>query len=319
MPRSMWRYIINRIFISIPLLFLVTVLVFSLIHLIPGDPIDYLFADEILTPEIRAAHEESLGLNKSLPTQYFLWLSRVLRGDLGMSIQMGRPSLDLILERLPATLLLSFSATVIALLIALPAGIIAAVRRRTFYDYFFMGLALLGSALPQFWLGILLILVFSLLLGVLPSSGYASPLTAPLDSLQYLALPSLTLGAGMAALIARMTRAEMLEELGKEYVQTARAKGLPESLVIFKHTLRNALVPIITVIGVQFGRLLGGTVIVEYIFSWPGVGSLVVEAIYSRDYPLVQALILTFALIFLSVNSFVDVLYRYVNPRITLE
>ncbi len=173
----MWRYIINRIFISIPLLFLVTVLVFSLIHLIPGDPIDYLFADEILTPEIRAAHEESLGLNKSLPTQYFLWLSRVLRGDLGMSIQMGRPSLNLILERLPATLLLSFSATVIALLIALPAGIIAAVRRRTFYDYFFMGLALLGSALPQFWLGILLILVFSLLLGVLPSSGYASPLT----------------------------------------------------------------------------------------------------------------------------------------------
>ena len=315
----MWRYIINRIFISIPLLFLVTVLVFSLIHLIPGDPIDYLFADEILTPEIRAAHEESLGLNKSLPTQYFLWLSRVLRGDLGMSIQMGRPSLNLILERLPATLLLSFSATVIALLIALPAGIIAAVRRRTFYDYFFMGLALLGSALPQFWLGILLILVFSLLLGVLPSSGYASPLTAPLDSLQYLALPSLTLGAGMAALIARMTRAEMLEELGKEYVQTARAKGLPESLVIFKHTLRNALVPIITVIGVQFGRLLGGTVIVEYIFSWPGVGSLVVEAIYSRDYPLVQALILTFALIFLSVNSFVDVLYRYVNLRITLE
>lgn len=315
----MWRCIINRIFISIPLLFLVTVLVFSLIHLIPGDPIDYLFADEILTPEIRAAHEESLGLNKSLPTQYFLWLSRVLRGDLGMSIQMGRPSLDLILERLPATLLLSFSATVIALLIALPAGIIAAVRRRTFYDYFFMGLALLGSALPQFWLGILLILVFSLLLGVLPSSGYASPLTAPLDSLQYLALPSFTLGAGMAALIARMTRAEMLEELGKEYVQTARAKGLPEGLVIFKHTLRNALVPIITVIGVQFGRLLGGTVIVEYIFSWPGVGSLVVEAIYSRDYPLVQALILTFALIFLSVNSFVDVLYRYVNPRITLE
>ncbi len=315
----MWRYIINRIFISIPLLFLVTVLVFSLIHLIPGDPIDYLFADEILTPEIRAAHEESLGLNKSLPTQYFLWLSRVLRGDLGMSIQMGRPSLDLILERLPATLLLSLSATVIALLIALPAGIIAAVRRRTFYDYAFMGLALLGSALPQFWLGILLILVFSLLLGVLPSSGYASPLTAPLDSLQYLALPSLTLGAGMAALIARMTRAAMLEELGKEYVQTARAKGLPEGLVIFKHTLRNALVPIITVIGVQFGRLLGGTVIVEYIFSWPGVGSLVVEAIYSRDYPLVQALILTFALIFLSVNSFVDVLYRYVNPRITLE
>ena len=315
----MWRYIINRIFISIPLLFLVTVLVFSLIHLIPGDPIDYLFADEILTPEIRAAHEESLGLNKSLPTQYFLWLSRVLRGDLGMSIQMGRPTLDLILERLPATLLLSLSATVIALLIALPAGIIAAVRRRTFYDYAFMGLALLGSALPQFWLGILLILVFSLLLGLLPSSGYASPLTAPLDSLQYLALPSLTLGAGMAAIIARMTRAAMLEELGKEYVQTARAKGLPEGLVIFKHTLRNALVPIVTVIGVQFGRLLGGTVIVEYIFSWPGVGSLVVEAIYSRDYPMVQALILTFALIFLSVNFLVDVLYKYVNPRITLE
>ncbi len=315
----MRRYVLNRLVVSIPVFFLISVIAFSLIHLIPGDPVEYLFSGEILTPEIRAAHVKALGLDKPLPLQYLDWMLRLLRGDLGISIQMGRPILDLILERFPATLLLTISASIVSVLIAIPAGIIAAVKRNTAYDFQVMILALLGISIPNFWLGILLILFFSVYLGILPSSGYAGPLTDPLVSLKYLFLPSVTLGTGMAAIVARMTRAEMLEEIGKEYVRTARAKGLPEHLVILKHTLKNALVPTITVVGLQFGRLLGGTVIVERIFSWPGVGSLVVDGILSRDYPLVQASVLMFAVIFVSVNFIVDILYKYVNPRITLE
>ena len=182
-----------------------------------------------------------------------------------------------------------------------------------------MSFALLGISIPNFWLGILLILAFSLYFPILPASGYEASITAPWTTLSYLIMPSVTLGTGMAAIVARMTRSEMLEEIGKEYVRTARAKGLAERRVIFKHTLKNALVPVITVIGLQFGRLLGGTVIVEHVFAWPGVGSLVVGAVYSRDYPLVQALILVFAVIFVTVNFFVDILYKYANPRITLE
>lgn len=315
----MRRYILNRALASIPVFFLISAIVFSLIHLIPGDPIDFLFSDEVLTPEIRAAHEKSLGLDKPLPLQYVRWISKLLRGDFGMSIRMGRPIFELILERLPATLLLTISATLVSVLIAIPAGIGAAIKRNTVYDYQFMLFALLGISIPNFWLGILLILLCSVYLGVLPSSGYVELFVDPWRSLQHLVLPSVTLGSGMAAIIARMTRSEMLEEIGKEYVRTARAKGMPERLVILKHTLKNALVPTITVVGLQFGRLLGGAIIVERIFSWPGVGSLVVDAIYSRDYPLVQASVLVFAVIFVSVNFIVDILYKYVNPRITLE
>jgi len=223
------------------------------------------------------------------------------------------------LERFPATFLLTLVASIISVLIAIPAGVIAAVKRNTSADYLAMLFALLGISIPNFWLAILLILTFSLYLPLLPSSGYVASFADPLGTLKSFLLPSLTLGAGMAAIVARMTRSQMLEEIGKEYVRTARAKGMPESLVIFKHTLKNALVPTITVIGLQFGRLLGGAVIVEYVFSWPGMGSLVVDAVYSRDYPLVQALVLVFALIFVSVNFVVDVLYKYFNPRISLE
>jgi peptide/nickel transport system permease protein len=315
----MLRYILNRVVVAIPVFFLISVIVFSLIHFIPGDPVEYLFSGETLTPEIRAAHAKALGMDKPLPLQYLDWMARLFRGDLGMSIQMGRPILDLILERLPATLLLTISASIVSVFIAIPAGIIAAMKRNTVYDFQVMILALLGISIPNFWLGILLILFFSVHLGMFPSSGYAGLLTDPLASLKYLILPSATLGAGMAAIVARMTRSEMLEEISKEYVRTARAKGLPEYLVIFKHTLKNALVPTMTVVGLQFGRLLGGTVIVERIFSWPGVGSLVVDAIFSRDYPLVQAAVLMFAVIFVGVNFLVDILYKFVNPRITLE
>lgn len=315
----MQRYVLSRLVIFIPVFFLVSVIVFFLIHLIPGDPIEYLFSAEILTPELRAEHAKALGLDKPLVLQYMDWMTRLFRGDLGMSIQMGRPILDLVLERLPATLLLTISASIVSVFIALPAGIIAAIKRNTAYDFQVMILALLGISIPNFWLGILLILFFGVYLGVLPASGYADLLTDPLASLKYLLLPSVTLGAGMAAVVARMVRSEILEEISKEYVRTARAKGLPEHLVIFKHALKNALMPTITVVGLQFGRLLGGAVIVERVFSWPGIGSLVVDAIFSRDYPLVQASVLVFAVVFVTVNFVVDILYTFVNPRIALE
>lgn len=315
----MQKYILRRLVISVPVLLLVSGIVFSLIHLIPGDPIDYLFADETLTPEIRARYERELGLDQPLLIQYGTWLGNVLRGDLGMSIQMGRPILGLIGERVPATLLLALAATLVAVVIAIPAGIIAAIKRHTSYDYLFMTSALFGISIPHFWLGILLILLFSVFLDVLPSSGYRALLSDPLGSLLHLFLPAITLGTGMAAIVARMTRAEMLEEIGKEYVRTARAKGMPEHRVIFRHILKNALLPTITILGIQFGRLMGGMVVVEHVFAWPGLGSLVVDAVYSRDYPMVQALVLTFAAIAVSVNMGVDILYKYVNPRITLE
>ncbi len=315
----MSRYVLKRLVLSVPVLLLVSGIVFSLIHLIPGGPIDYLFADETLTPEIRAQYERDLGLDRPLLIQYATWLGRVLRGDLGNSIQMGRPILDLIWERVPATLLLAVAAISVCVLIAIPAGVIAAIKRHTSYDYLLMTSAIFGISIPHFWLGILLILFFSVFLDVLPSSGYRALFSDPLGSLEHLILPSITLGTGMAAIVARMTRSEMLEEMGQEYVRTARAKGMPERRVIFRHILKNAMVPTITILGIQFGRLMGGMVVVEHVFAWPGLGSLVVDAVYSRDYPMVQGLVLTFAVIAVSINMTVDVLYRYVNPRITLE
>ena len=316
----MRQYIINRLLILFPVLFLVSVIVFSLLHMIPGDPVDFIFATEDLTdPSVREDFERILGLDKPLHIQYLVWLGGVLIGDFGESIHYQRSNMELIVERFPATILLTIFSTVVSILISIPAGVIAAIRRNTPRDYTAMSFALLGISIPNFWLGILLILAFSLYLPILPSSGYEASLTSPWTTLSYLILPSITLGTGMAAIVARMTRSEMLEEIGKEYVRTARAKGLAERRVIFKHTLKNALVPVLTVIGLQFGRLLGGTVIVEHVFAWPGVGSLVVGAVYGRDYPLVQALILIFAVIFVVVNFFVDILYKYANPRITLE
>lgn len=316
----MRQYIINRLLILIPVLFLVSVIVFSLLHMIPGDPVDFIFATEDLAdPSVRADFESILGLDKPLYVQYLVWIGKVLLGDFGESIHYHRSNLELIVERFPATILLTIFATIVSIVISIPAGVIAAIRRNTASDYTAMSFALLGISIPNFWLGILLILAFSLYFPILPASGYEASFSAPLTTLSYLIMPSITLGTGMAAIVARMTRSEMLEEIGKEYVRTARAKGLAERRVIFKHTLKNALVPVITVIGLQFGRLLGGTVIVEHVFAWPGVGSLVVGAVYSRDYPLVQALILVFAVIFVTVNFFVDILYKYANPRITLE
>ncbi len=316
----MGRYIVNRLIVMIPVLFLVSVIVFSLIHFIPGNPVDFIFAElKVTDPEARLQLERSLGLDKPLPIQYITWMGKILRGDFGESIFYRRSNFEIIRERFPATLLLTTISMFIAVILAIPAGVFAAIKRHTWGDYMAMILALFGISVPHFWLGILLILTFSLYFPILPSSGYVLSLKEPLKTLSHFILPALTLGTGTAAVVARMTRSEMLEEINKEYVRTARAKGVPERAVIFRHTLKNALVPTLTVIGLLFGRLLGGAVIVEYIFAWPGIGGLMIDAIYSRDYPLIQVLILLFALVFIGVNFFIDILYKYVDPRIKLE
>jgi peptide/nickel transport system permease protein len=291
-----------------------------LIHLIPGSPVDFIFAEvPMSTPEIRLELEKSLGLDKPIYEQYFNWMGKILQGDFGESIFYRRSNYELIVERFPATLLLTLSATFMAVLFAIPMGVLAAIKRHSGIDYLAMVFSLIGISVPHFWLGILLILAFSLYLPILPSSGYVLSLKEPLETLKHFVLPAVTMGTSMAAIVARMTRSEMLEELGKEYVRTARAKGVPERTIIFKHALKNALVPTITVIGLHFGRLLGGAVIIEYIFAWPGIGGLVIDAIYSRDYPLVQILILLFALIFIVINLVVDIFYKYADPRIRLQ
>tara|TARA_B100001123_G_C15190973_1_gene979364 strand:- start:225 stop:1175 length:951 start_codon:yes stop_codon:yes gene_type:complete len=316
----MARYILHRLLILMPVLILVSMFCFSLLHLIPGDPIDFMFSDEDLDDaETRAMFEKALGLDMPVWKQYLVWIGNILQGDFGQSIHFEQPNTDLILERFPATLLLTVAAMIVSFIIAIPAGVIAAIKRNTPTDHAAMTFALFGISIPNFWFGILLIMAFSIYFPILPSSGYEASITDPIETLKFVALPAITLGTAVAAILARMTRSEMLEEIGKEYVRTARAKGVSERMVIFKHTLKNAMVPILTLLGLQFANLLGGTVIVETVFQWPGVGSLVIDAVYGRDYPLVQALILIFAVIFVVVNFFVDILYKWANPRITLE
>ncbi len=316
----MGKYVLNRIIVVCPVLIIVSVIAFSLIHFIPGSPVDYIYAEvPTTTPEMRHALEASLGLDKPLHEQYFSWIGKILRGEFGDSIFYRRPNYDLIAERFPATLALTLVATFLALLVAIPMGVVAAIKRHSVIDYAAMVFSVIGISVPHFWLAILLILAFSLYLPIFPSSGYALSLSEPLETLKHFALPAATLATGMAAIVARMVRSEMLEELSKEYIRTARAKGVSEGTIIFKHALKNALVPVITVIGLRFGALLSGAVIIEYIFAWPGIGGLVIDAIYSRDYPLVQILILLFAVIFIGINLAVDILYKYADPRIKLE
>lgn len=316
----MQRYILHRILVLLPVLILISLFCFSMLHMIPGDPIDVMFdEDDFDDAETRVFYEKLLGLDRPFHEQYIMWLGKVLQGDFGNSIHFDRPNAEIIWERFPATILLAFGAIIVSIVIAIPAGVIAAIKRNTAADHGAMTFALLGISIPNFWLGILLIMAFSIYFPILPSSGFEASIADPVETIKYLILPSITLGTALSAILARMTRSEMLEEIGKEYVRTARAKGVPERTVIFKHTLKNAMVPILTLLGLQIANLLGGTVIVETVFQWPGVGSLVVDAIYGRDYPLVQALILIFAVIFVTVNFFVDILYKWANPRITLE
>ncbi|MEA3276614.1 MAG: nickel ABC transporter permease [Pseudomonadota bacterium] len=285
----------------------VCTLVFLLIHLVPGDPVEAMLG-ESARPADRAAMRQALGLDRPLSEQYLTYLGRLVRLDLGQSFHYQQPVRVLLAERIPPTLELTAAALALALLLAVPLGVMAARHRGDALDSGAMSFSLLGISVPNFWLGPVLILVFSLWLGWTPVSGRDGALS--------LVLPALTLGTALAAVLARMVRSSVLEVLGEDYVRTARAKGLSEAAVLWRHALRNAWLPVLTLVGLQLGGLLGGAVITETVFAWPGVGSLLVEAIQSRDYPVVQACVLLISLAYVLVNTLTDLAYAWVDPRI---
>jgi len=304
---------LTRLVLTLPVVWLVVSLVFLLIHLVPGDPILQMLGDGATPADIGALRHQ-YGLDQPLWTQYVHYWAGVLHGNLGSSIRLHDSVAHLIEARYPYTLALTVTALGLALALALPAGIVAAVRRGRWLDQVLSVVSLFGLSVPGIALGPLLILVFSILLGWLPVSGANATGSASIDW-RYLVLPSVAMGASLAAILTRMVRTAMLEELGQDYIRTARAKGLSETAVVCRHALPNALVPIITVVGLQFGALLAGAIVTETIFSWPGLGRLVVSAISNRDYALVQGCLLSIGLTYVLVNLLTDVVYRWVNPR----
>ncbi|MCL5075981.1 MAG: ABC transporter permease [Chloroflexi bacterium] len=313
----MSRYISQRLILLLPVLLGVSIVIFLSISLIPGDVVQVLLgAQAEASPEQLEQMRRLFGLDRPLYVQYFGWLSDALRGNLGNSLRTGRAILPDILSRFGVTAELTLVATLISLIIALPLGILSALRQDTILDFLFRILGLIGLSVPNFWLATMLILLTSLYFGWLPPLEFTPFFVAPLTNLKIIFLPALTLGAGMAAAVMRMTRSSFLEVLRQEYIQTARAKGLRERLILFRHALKNAAIPIITIIGLQIGMLLGGAVIIEEIFSLPGLGRFLLDSIYQRDYPLVQGCTLFIAFVFVLVNLFVDVLYSFLDPRI---
>jgi ABC-type dipeptide/oligopeptide/nickel transport system permease component len=301
-------YVTRRLAQALIVLLGISVVVFVILHL-TGDPTVLMLPPDVTAEEV-ARFRKAMGFDDPLPVQYWRFLRGVLQGNFGNSLRHDEPALGLVWERMPATLELTVVALAVALLLAIPAGIVSAIFRNTAVDYVSTVVALVGQAMPTFWLGIMLILVFAVGLQVLPSSGRGSFLN--------LILPALTLGLFTAARTMRLTRSALLEVLGQDYVRTARAKGVAERGVVWKHALRNASIPVITIVGLELGTLLGGAVITETIFAWPGVGRLSVQAIYNRDYPLVQASVFVLASIFVLVNLAVDLVYTYLDPRIRL-
>ena len=312
-------YTINRILQAIPVIFILSVLVFGFVHALPGDVIDTMTsieADE--DPEVRAALEEEFGLNKPVYVQYFIWVGRALQGDFGKSLVTRRPVNVELIERIPATMYLALVGIILSILIAVPLGTLAAVKRNSPTDYAAQVVSLMGISIPEFWFAILCILLFSLQLGWLPSSGYVGLFDDPQKSIWYLILPALAVGFRQAAFTTRLTRSTMLDEISKEYVDTARSLGLSERKVIYKYTLRNALIPTITISGLQLANLLGGTVVLESIFAWPGIGQAIFQSIQLRDFPVIQAGVLVLGVMVVVINLLVDLLYRVLNPRVGL-
>ncbi len=318
------RYIVQRFLQLIPVLILVSLAVFLIIRLIPGDPVLVMLG---IDPEQRVriseeqyqALQQQLGFDRPIYVQYFHWVNKVIHGDLGLSLSSRRPIFEVLFERYPATIYLALISLLTGLAIAIPMGVIAAIRQNTGADYAAMGFALWGIAMPNFWLALMLIVLFSLKLGWLPSIGYASPLEDPFRFLQHVFLPAIVMGTDLAAPLTRYIRAEMLEQLKQDYVRTAWAKGLPSRRVIVRHALKNSLIAAVTVVGLQTARLLGGSTIVETVFSWPGVGRLLIEGIYARDYPIVQGAVLIIAVTYVMINLVVDIVYKWLDPRIKLE
>jgi peptide/nickel transport system permease protein/oligopeptide transport system permease protein len=306
----MLQYVFKRLLSTVPVLIGISLLLFFMLRMLPGDPAQVL-AGQMATPEEVENIRHQLGLDRPVFTQYAFFLGRLARFDLGRSARTQNPVSQEIWARLPNTLLLAVVAIALACLFGIPAGIISAVRPYSWLDYLVTSMALFGISMPVFWLGLMLVVVFSILLKWLPAGGTGS--------WEHVILPSITLAAFVVAFIARMTRSSMLEVLSQDYTTTARSKGLKEQVVIVKHALKNALIPIITVVGLQFGLLLGGAVLTETVFAWPGLGRLIVDSILARDYPMIQGAILVFGLLYILVNLIVDLLYACVDPRIRYD
>lgn len=306
----MSRRLLLRLLLALPALWLICTMVFLLVHIVPGDPVEQMLGEGARLEDLTQLRH-ALGLDLPIGVQYGRYLGGVLRGDLGQSLRFQQPVLRVVLERYPATLELAVVALLVCAAISIPAGVVAAHRRGSSTDRTVSVLTLLGLSVPNFALGPVLILLFSVELGWLPVSGRGG--------VPHLVLPAITLGAALAAILARMVRTSMIEELSSDYVRTARAKGLPERVVLFRHAFRNALIPVITILGLQFGTLLAGTIVTETIFSWPGIGRLAVQAIEARDYPLLQGCILVIAVSYVVVNLATDVVYALVDPRVRFE
>src|SRR5438552_5872854 len=313
----MFAYLLRRIAIIIPTLVFVSIIIFGLQQLLPGDPALALAGEE-RDPNVIAFLRHKYHLDEPLPVRYGLWAMGVLRGDLGESIRINKPVLDLVVEKLPVTAELAGLALVVALVIGIPAGVISAVKNGTVIDYAANVFALWGLSTPNFWLGFLLILLFSVELGWLPASGFVSPAENLKQNFLTLIMPAFVLGNAIAAVMMRHTRSAMLQVLSADYVRTARAKGLSERRVVLRHALRNALVPVVTLGALYFAALLGGALITEIVFAWPGIGRLAVQAIQNRDFPLVQAVVLLSAVVFVASNLLIDLTYVWLNPRIRL-
>ena len=308
-------YLIKRLLAAIPVLLIVSLMAFSFIHIIPGDPAMAMLGLNATPAQIEELHLE-MGLDQPLLLQYAKWLAKVLQGNMGTSVLSGRPIFQSITERLPHTMVLASMAIMISILIAIPSGVIAASRQNSTTDRMVMLFALVGVSVPSFWVGIISIIFFSVKLNWFPASGYVSIFEHFFQGLRYMVLPSISLALVLAAVSARMMRSSMLETLRQDYIRTARAKGLSRWGSILKHGFKNALIPVVTVIGLDFGWLLGGTVVIETVFGIPGMGRLVVYAIMNRDYPMIQGVILYMAAIYMLMNLLVDILVIFLNPRI---
>jgi peptide/nickel transport system permease protein len=314
----MIAYIVRRLIYAVVVIVGVATISFALLQMIPGSPVDAILGTES-TPQAREALEQQLGLDKSIPVQYVTWWGNLLRGDLGKSAMTNQPVGQLIMQRLPTTIPLALLSMALALAIAIPAGIISAIRRNTWIDGLVSVIAFAGLSIPGFWLGTLLILGFSVHWQIFPPGWYVSVMDDPVAGLRHLLLPAIALGSTFAAVLTRMIRSSLLEVLGADYIRTARAKGQVEQRVLVHHALRNALIPAVTIIGVQVGFLLSGALIIEQVFSLPGIGRLTVQAVLDRDIPLLQGCIITIAFIFVAVNLLTDLLYMWLDPRISYQ
>ncbi len=311
-------YLVHRLLALIPVMAVVVTVVFLIIHLIPGDPVSVMLGPDATAAQVEAARR-SLGLDLPLHEQLLHFYSRIVRGDLGQSYFLDRPVLVALAERAEPTLVLTFSALLVAVVIGVPSGVVAAAHPGTVWDRLLMLGALLGVCVPGFWLSLNFIYLFAVRLGWLPAAGYTSVFVDPLGALRYMVLPAVSLGLNQSALIARISRSCMLEALSQDYVRTAQAKGLSERTVTYVHAFRNALVPVVTVIGITMAVLIGGAVVTEVVFNIPGLGRLIISAILRRDYPVVQGVVLVTAAAYVLINFVVDVLYTFIDPRIRYD